>query len=210
MEKAFGGSTVALYLFFYVLPGLFGSLVYDYVVEGEKRETIDRIATALVLTLISLVALHYLTDTPIVPTLEVTNDTRVNAIMNAFLGKNLLYASLFSAFIAATFAASQNHGWIYAVLRWLRLTRKTGECDIWQQVFYRYYNRWLCLEFKDGRRLVGWPMLFSSTGRSREILVADATWLLRNDGGETERSDVVGPGVYLSNFDEIVSIEVLD
>lgn len=210
MEKMLGGGSVALYLFFYVLPGLFGSLVYDYVIEGEKREATDRIATALVLTLISSVALHYLADIPIVPNLDVTNDTRVNAIINAFLGKNLLYASLLSAVIASVFAAAQNHGWIYGAMRWLRLTRKTGESDIWQQLFYRFYDRWLCLEFKDGRRLVGWPMLFSSTGRSREIMIADATWFLRDENGEVERSDVVGPGVYLSNFEEVVSIEVLE
>jgi len=210
MEKAFGGGAVTLYLFFYVLPGLFGSLVYDYVVEGEKRDAIDRIATALVLTLVSSVALHFLLDTPIVPNIDVTNDTRINTVMNAFLGKNLLYASLLSAAIAAGFAALQNHGLLYDGLRWVRLTHKTGECDIWQQLFYKYYNKWLCVEFRDGRRLVGWPRLFSSTGRARELLIADATWLLRNEAGETDQLDVAGPGVYLFNFDEIVSVEVLD
>lgn len=210
MEKIVGTGPIALYLFFYLLPGLFGSMVYDYILEGEKRENIDRVASALVLTLASAMVLHYAAGAPIVPSFEVTNETRVDALMNAFLGENLLRATLLSTVIALVFGALNNHGLLYLLLRAIHITYKTGDGDIWQQTFYKFRGCWISIEFKDGRRLVGWPKFFSSTGKQREILVADATWWSQNDAGEFVSMDVIGPGVYLSTFDDVVSIEILD
>jgi hypothetical protein len=211
MENIFGGGAIGLYLFLYLLPGLFGTLVYEYVIEGERRDVLDRIATALVLALISYLALHFIAGENVVPRVEVRSDTPLNVILDAFLEPaHLFWATIISTGVAAIFAVAQNHGWIYAALRQLRMTRKTGESDVWQQTFYLYFDRWISLEFKDGRRLVGWPQRFSSSGQRRALLVGDATWYSQSEDRAITSQDVRGPGVYVENFDEIVSIEVLD
>lgn len=43
MNNVFGGGPIGLYLFMFILPGILGAMVYEYVVEGEQRDTLDRI-----------------------------------------------------------------------------------------------------------------------------------------------------------------------
>ena len=209
MDKALGGGSVTLYVFFLLLPGLLGSIVYDYLLEGEKRDNTDRIASALILALLSSVILHFLFGIPILPNMEITNETSIDRIINTFLAKNLLYASVVSSVLALVFAALNNHGTIYAILQFFRITYKTGDADVWRDVFYKTRGCWISIGFQDGRRLVGWPKYFSSTGKPREIFVADATWYHPDEAGELIATNVSGPGVYVSNFDDVVAIELL-
>ena len=211
MGNFFGGGAVGLYLFLYLLPGILGALVYEYVVEGEPRDTVDRIATALVLALISALAPWLLLGQALAPHIEIRSETPPNIILDAFLQpKHLLLATLISTVVALFFAVAQNHGWVYALLRFCKMTKKTGRNDVWQQTFYLVGDRWVSLEFKDGRRLVGWPLRFSSSGQPRALLLSDATWYTVNDEREFTERDVKGLGVYVANFEEVVSVELLD
>lgn len=179
--------------------------------EGEKREAVDRVLSALVLALVGYLSLYALTGAPLVPNVAVRSDTPPNVILDAFLQpRHLLLMTLISVASGLAFAVAENHGWIYRAMRWFRMTRKTGENDVWQQTFYLYFDRWISLEFADGRRLVGWPRRFSSSGRSRALLLGDATWYtLAADGTVTAR-DVEGPGVYVERFDDIETMEILN
>jgi hypothetical protein len=210
MGNIFGGGAIGLYLFLYILHGILGALVYEYVVEGEPRDTLDRIATALVLALISALASGVLFGQSLTPHIDIRTETPPDVILGAFLQpKHLLLTTFLSAVVALFFAVAQNHGWVYGLLRFLRMTRKSGRADVWQQTFYLFGDRWISLQFKDERRLVGWPVRFSSSGQPRALLVGDATWYtLDKDGGFVAR-DVPGPGVYVSSFEEVVSIEIL-
>ncbi|MGO9742877.1 MAG: DUF6338 family protein [Roseiarcus sp.] len=213
MDNIFGGGAIGLYLFLYLLPGLFGALVYEFTLDGEKRELMDRVATALVLVLalVSNLALHFLFGERVVPNIEIKSDTPANVILDALLQPtHLLLATLISSAVALGFAVAMNHGWIYAAMRTLKLNRKTGETDVWQQMFTLYFDHWIALELEDGRQLVAWPMRSSSSGRDRALLLGDATWYVTDAERTATAKNVRGPGVYVANFSEIVSIEVLD
>lgn len=211
MSNFFGGGAVGLYLFLYVLPGILGALVYEYVVEGAARDTFDRIATALVLALISALALPLLLGQALTPHIEIGAETPPNVILEAFLQpKHLLLSTFISTAVALFFAIAQNHGWVYDVLRYIKLTKKSGRNDVWQQTFYLVGDHWISLEFKDGRRLIGWPLRFSSSGQPRALLLSDATWYTINEEGEFTARDVLGLGVYVANFEDVVTMEFLD
>jgi hypothetical protein len=209
MENALSGGSVTLYLFFLLLPGFLGSFVYDYFLEGESRANTDKITTALILTLLSSIIMHYAANTPIIPNIEITTETRIDSVINAFLAKNLLYTSILSTIIGFVFAMINNHGLIYAIMRRLGLSMKAPANDVWQRMLYADQGYWIAVSFRDGRRLTGWPEMFSSMGRPREIFLADATWYDLNEAGEVITSDIEGPGVYLSDFDNVVAIEIL-
>src|ERR1700690_172965 len=114
MGNIFGGGAIGLYLFLYVLPGILGALIYEYVVEGEPRDILDRIATALVLALISALASWLLFGQALTPRFEIRSDTPPDAILGVFLQpKHLLLSTSLSAVVALFFAVAQNHGWVY-------------------------------------------------------------------------------------------------
>ena len=39
------GDAGPVFMALYLLPGLLGTVVYDYLVEGEKRDNVERILT---------------------------------------------------------------------------------------------------------------------------------------------------------------------
>ena len=210
MNNFFGGGELGLYLFLYLLPGILGALVFEYIVEGEPRDTLDRIATALVLSLVSALAATLLFGQSFTPHIEIRNETPPDVILAAFLrSKHLLPPTIVSVVVATFFAVAQNHGWAYAALRYCKMTKKTGRNDVWQQTFYMFPDCWVSLEFRDGRRLVGWPLRFSSSGQARALLLGDATWYSLDDKGAYIARMVDGPGVYIATFEDIVSVELL-
>ena len=209
MEKLAEGEAGALFLLFFLLPGLLGAVVYDYLVEREKPETFDRILEALVLTLLSALAVHALLDLPMVPDTETGKDTKLPDIISAFLTTTIFYTTVCAASLAAVFAILNNHDVIYGTLRRLRLTYKTSDGDVWQDTFYRHRRFWVRLRYEDGTTLVGWPKYYSAIGKPRELFLADATWYKVTAAGVLPPENVDGAGVYITDFAKVVSIELL-
>ena len=170
MDSALKGDPGGLFLLLYLLPGLLGGVVFDFLIGGPKREIFDRLVTALILTLAASVLLKVVLHMPVVP-VRVDKDTPISAVLDAFIGRNLLYASIFSVLIATAFAAPANRGTTYEVLRWMGLTFNNGPADVWA----------------DGKSLVGWPKYFSATGAPRGVAcrsdVVGAGRLRRHCGG---------------------------
>jgi len=204
------GGVVAVFIAFYLLPGLLGTVVYDYLVEGEKRDNFERVLHAFVLTLVSTLMVHGVFGLPLLPAGDVGNDTPVTRVLEAVLDKNLLYVSCSSVFIAVAVAALNNHGVIYRLLKALKLTHKVSSVDVWQDTFNRHARQWIRVTFSDGRVLVGWPKHYSATGKPRELFVANATWWVTDENGEVGTIDITGPGVYIADFSRVTMVELLD
>jgi hypothetical protein len=135
MSNFFGGA-LGLYLLLYVLPGIHGAREFDYIVEGEPRDTLDRVATALVFALISSLASAAFFGQSLTPHVEIRSETPPDVILAAFLQpEHLLLSTLISVVVASIFAVAQNHGWAYSALRYCGMTKKTGRNDVWQQTF---------------------------------------------------------------------------
>ena len=194
---------------FYLLPGLLGTVVYDYLVEGEKRDNFERILQAFVLTLLNALLVHEMLGTPLIPDIDMTGEAQVSKIASALLDKNLVILSLSASVIGLVFAVINNHGLLYAVLRKLRITHKMSAVDVWQDVLNRNPRCWVRVSFSDDSYLVGWPRYYSATGKPREIFVAEATWWRVDTDGGFQSTDVTGAGVYISDFSKVTSIELL-
>jgi len=187
---------VSLALFLYLLPGFLGGVVYEAVAEARARTTFERLLIALVLTLLATLVSHAIFAAPLFPLIIITKDSSLDSVLAAFIGRNLAVASGVSIVIALAAAFTHNKGWLYDLLRWLRITSRTGRIDVWHEVFTRNRKIWIQVRFKDGRLLVGWPEHYSEDGDQKEIFVAEATWLVpQRNGGPHQRVDVAGPGV---------------
>ena len=208
MDNVLKGQTGALFLLFYLLPGFLGSLVYDFLAESRKRDNFERIVAALVLTLVSWVILNAGFKVPLLP-LPFDDKTTLTAVLNAFVGRNLLYESLLAIAVATLIAVLNNTRITYTILNTLRITTKASSVDVWADTFDRYRGFWVGLRFSDGRLLIGWPKFYSQFGDAREVFLADATWLVPDGSGTLTPSDVDGAGVYIADITKIEAIEVL-
>ena len=208
MDEVLKGGTGAVFLFLYLLPGFLGSLVYDFLVEGRKRDNFERIVAALVLTLLSSVAMKSVLGLSLLP-VKVDDHAPTAKVIDAFVGRNLLIGSVLSIVIATLLAVLNNTRILYKALNFVRFTTKTSSVDVWADTFDRYRGFWISLRFSDGRLLVGWPQFYSQFGDPRELFLAEATWWEPDPAGGFATKDVAGAGVYISDFSEIEAIEVL-
>jgi len=209
MDELSAVDSPALFLFLFLLPGFLGLLVYGFLVQGEPQDKFDRLVTAFALSLVASLIVSYLVGYPIVPGPAVTATTSFSVILKTMIGRSLLDTSIVAVLIAGSLAWLNNHGKIYNILNYLKISYKTSNSDVWQDVFYRHRAFWLQLEFRDGRKLVGWPKYFSATGKARELFLADATWYLTDESGVESTLDVDGPGIYIVDMTLVTGIEIL-
>ncbi|WP_323992848.1 DUF6338 family protein [Nguyenibacter sp. L1] len=109
-------------------------------------------------------------------------------------------------------------GFVFWLLRWLRITRSSGRVDVWQDVFTKHRRAWLRAYLRDGTMITGWPEYFSDEGDKREVFLADAfierPVTVDNDAEAPEEAtysitELKGPGILLTERAEIVYMEVL-
>ena len=80
-------------------------------------------------------------------------------------------------------------GWVvggdlhYRLARWLRITRRTGRLDVWQDAFSDLRANWLVVHMNDGRRAVGWAKYFSDEGNRPSVFLKNAAWV-EDDGAQ--------------------------
>jgi hypothetical protein len=208
MEEVLKGGSGAVFLFLYLFPGFLGTLVYDFLVEGQRPENFERIVAALALTLVTSALIKFVFGLPLLP-LAIDDKAPVSAVIDGFVGSRLLWGTLGSVVLAAGFAALNNSGALYKFLGAIGLTYKESSRDVWSDTFRKYRGEWVRINFADGRSLIGWPRFYSKSGDPREIFIAEATWWTPDDAGAVSMSDVSGPGVYLSDFAGVTSIELL-
>ena len=204
------GDGGAVYLFLYLLPGFLGMAVYDYLIEGQPRETFDKIVFALSMTLISYLAVSVVCGVPLVPGISLGKDSNAPTVLASMVGTGLAYVSLFSILASILMAVLTNRGWPLRLCQLLGITYKTSSVDVWQDTFYRFRGYWIKVSYADGRELIGWPQYFSAVGKPRELFVADATWWSFDDHGDPVSLDVDGPGVYISDFTNVTAITLLE
>lgn len=210
-------SIFAFALWLYLLPGLAGFFIYEYIAETTKREIFDKIVMALTLTLSSTLIANFVFGISFVPDIPLDPKANAAVVLNSFLKSNILIVTIISCSIGGLLAYLKNAGIVYNFLRKIKVTRRTGMIDPWHQVFTTFRKEWYIVKYKDGRELVGWPKYYSETGERKELFLADATWHLpvrqptvadQPQDGDFIEKDVDGEGVFLVNFDNVIAIEI--
>ncbi len=208
MEKV--ESAVSLVLFLYLLPGFLGGVVYEAVAEARSRTTFERLLIALVLTLLATMTSNWVFSTPLFPSVRITPESSFDFVLSAFIGRNLVLASAISTALGLLAAFVQNTGWLYAALRRLRITNRSGRIDVWHEIFSKHREIWIQVRLRDGRRLVGWPEYYSEDSQRREVFLAEAIWFIPQVDGTYRPPEIDGPGVYLTDWSAIEALELLD
>ena len=86
-------------------------------------------------------------------------------------------ATLVSVVVGCAVAKLQMHSIPHRLLRWLRLTKRTNEVDIWELTLNSpNIDNWVTVRHHDnGKVYQGWVRGYSDGGDERELLLADVT-----------------------------------
>lgn len=184
-------------LLVFLLPGFVAAWVFYGLTSHPKPEKFERVVEALILTfvvqaLVPVLKWFLLWVGQCAPLLPWGKDAR-------------LVASLFMALIVGltiTFCANKDfpHVWLR---KWGKLTLRTSHPSEWFCAFSALQKP-VILNFKDGRRLQGWPKEWPVGPLQGQFLLEDPAWVVDGDYLELTQIDSL-----LVPVDEVEFVEFM-
>jgi hypothetical protein len=113
--------------------------------------------------------------------------------------EQIALATLVALIVGCSVAKLQMHSIPHQFLRWLRLTKRTNEVDIWELVLNSpNIDYWVTVRHHDnGKVYQGWIQAYSDGGDERELLLTEVTvFAPAPDTNELEPVDTI-PVLYL-------------
>lgn len=198
------GTIEAIVFLLILIPGFVASNIFELLTKrGKRGSTIEIIIRGLLWSLI--VWIPYMITARIF-------DILINPInlleknLNSYCFKQYLISITFilstSIIISVVQSAISNRGIPFKLLKRLRITKLTGDPNIWVTVF-RYEGRWIRVFLKNGYKYIGWPAIYPQ-GDEKDMIVLKNVVVYPP---EKEKYNVAQ--VILNDLSEIEFIEVL-
>jgi len=178
----------------YLLPGFVAAWIFYGFTAHPKPSQFERIIQALIFSLIIqgilslIVSIHW-------PWVEA-----FNALPS--LGKTVIVALL----VGFTFSVFANNDCFHRCFRFLKITKETSYPSEWYRTFYCNLT-YIVLNFRDGRRLYGWPIEWPSEPGDGHFSITDAIWLPNNTSGEQKNIELPEDEVLLVDAKDIELVE---
>lgn len=102
----------------------------------------------------------------------------------------VLWILLISLLVGFFVTVVYNNDFPMNLLRRLGVTKKTVKDDVWLDVFYNL-NGYIMINFKDGRRLLGWPSYFPNIKDENCIYLNYAAWLENDEYLEVDAEGII-------------------
>ena len=206
-------SNEAFFLWVYLLPGFVGLLAYEALAEAKKRDTLDRVGLIVAFNIGAVVVTGLVFGGAISPLTEITQQS---GNVYKVVGLPFFAAAGVALLLGVLFAALRNLKLLYWAANKLHISYRTGGIDPWHEAFSSKSMRgkWIQLRYKDGTRLIGYPKFYAEDSEAKALFVGKASWhtlVTQPDNSQAYvGKDVAGPGVLVSNFDDIIAIDVLE
>ncbi len=189
----------ALQILIFLIPGFIASAVLNALVVRKDKNEFGRIVEALVFTLIIFTIYSLFSDKSPVALSTVGDNMTYSYDSHAFL-----YLVAISVILPVVMSFLVTHDLHMRLSRKLHISKKTARTSVWVDVFYDLDN-YVIVNFKDGRRIYGWPTYFSTDPDQQYVFLSNAAWI-----EETEFKPLEGAeGILITPELEIESIEML-
>jgi hypothetical protein len=208
----------ALKIALFVLPGILSLRVKAALSISAPSHPLNAAIDALILTLVDHALfgvgryiLHSLRSfTPVDGLLHFARAINTSPSLPSELGRQFVDAGGFPIIIIALFVgflwgAMRYHGWDFRLLRWLRVTNRTGENLVWAETLTKASKQsYAVVACKDSSRFMGVIDTFSEEAGNYEILLGNASQV-QPDGTLLA---VEGEGVLLTRENPIIRVEL--
>lgn len=156
----------------FLLPGFVMAWVFFAMTPHKKESSFERVIQALVFTaivqsLVGLIALVAGKDF----TIEL-NSLEVSAYQDVF-------PTMLAVVLGLTFSGLANSDKFHSLMRFLKVTKKTGFPSVWYQALY-CTETFAVLHLKDERRIKGWVLRWPTTSSEGHFQLTHCTWLADN------------------------------
>lgn len=193
-------SVEALTVFIVLLPGFLSGAILNAVVVRAHRDAFTRTIEALIFSFLIYAVIGGVSGRMPIQLDQVLRDGQVTyqvAVDRPLVG----WTALVAMALPLAFSTLLTHDVHMAVLRFLKVTKRTSRNNTWLDVFSEQ-DRYVVVEMNDGRRVSGWPLYYSDTPTEGLIYLQDPAWIDRD--GTYIPLDV--HGLFLVRREDVVTI----
>lgn len=188
----------ALQILIFLIPGFISAAILDALaVRTEKRE-LGKIIEALIFSMIIYTIYSSISGRSPISLIQIEK-----SITYTYDSKSFLWLGLLSIGIPAILSFLITNDLHMKLARKLRISRKTARSSVWFDVFSDL-NKYIIINFENGRRIYGWPMYYSSKPENPYIFLFKPAWIQ-----EDEFVDLNIEGILITPEQKIESIEFL-
>ncbi len=168
----------ALVLLVFLRPGFLSMAILDMLIPPAKRDVIQKIINALILSLIiyGIYSLKF-TDYPIAMVAKTVGD--IKHIELRILHWPILWLVGIALTLSMVVGGFQKRDLHMKALRKMKVTDRTSRRNVWYDVFTDVKS-YVIINFEDGRRILGWPEYYSDDPEDQTIFLCDAAWIQEN------------------------------
>jgi len=201
----------------FVLPGVISLRVKAALAISAPSKPLNAVIDALVLTLadhavfasVRSALLSFNDCSTCVGLVQLGRDLSTSPSLPSDLGRAFVDAGGFPIIAIAVavgliWGAVRYHGWDFRVLRFLRLTNRTGENLVWAETLTKASPGYAVVACKDGSRFLGVIDTFSETAGDYELLLGRAAQI-QPDGSLLP---IEGEGVLLTRENPVIRVEL--
>lgn len=188
-------SNESFQIILFLVPGFLSSALLSLLVVRRKPDNLERIFESLIFSLIILLMARlsqygwtYITSIVLpayghavtgssLPSLQLGSDMRSLSTYLLSDSPPILLTVFFSVLLPIIFSYSITHDVHMRWLRSLNITNKTARESVWFDTFTDLNNRIVIVNFKDGRRVIGWPQYYSNTPDEGVVYLYNHSWI---------------------------------
>lgn len=186
-----------------LLPGFLCARIVQALCVRREQTELDKVVEALLYSfLIYLICAALRVAVPVTLVVQAVGDVTKYSIEPHT--RSLVWFAVVAVALALLLAASETNDSIGRVLRWLRVTQRTGRASLWSDVFHTF-SGYVQVELQDGRSLLGWVRLYSDMWDEPGVFLEDACWV----DSTNNTIPIVGPGILVTKDSGIRSIAFL-
>lgn len=197
-------SIISLQIILMLLPGFLTLAIKNGLFATKDKAGVDKIVEAIAFSLVDY-GVYVLISTSLGLSLIRVQIQKEAVQLTGLNIQNILLILAIAILIGVLVATLLERGWLYKILRKLKITYLTGRIAVWNDVFSSYRKIWVLVHLKDGRKVIGWPKYYSEVSTRRELFLAEAAWM--TDDGKF--INVEGEGILITEGCGIDLVEIL-
>lgn len=188
----------ALQILIFLIPGFISAAILDALAVRTEKKELGKIIEALIFSMIIYTVYSSVSGRSPISLSQIEKSITLVYDSKSFLWLALLSISI--PVILSYFITNDLH---MKLARKLRISRKTARSSVWFDVFSDL-DKYIIINFENGRRIYGWPMYYSSKPENPYIFLFKPAWIQ-----EDEFVDLNIEGILITPEQKIESIEFL-
>lgn len=194
----------ALQILIFLIPGFISATILNGLIVRKEKKEFERIVEALIFSM-----LIYTIYSVVSGRSPITLNQIEKSITYSYDSKSFLWLGLLSIGIPTVLSFFVTNDWHMKVARQLRISRKTARSSVWFDVFCDI-KKHVIINFKNGRRIYGWPMYYSNKPENPYIFLFRPAWIVEDKKSQKSKYVFLEvEGILITPEQKIESIEFL-